>query len=567
MKSITTLKVNCKDCHRCVRSCPVKAIGIDKGQARVVENRCIVCGRCVTECPQKAKQVENQVAEIKAKIASGYKVIMSLAPSFIGSFPEYKGKELFQAIKSLGFYDVEETAIGAEIVSSHYSRMLEESQEPVISACCPVVVNVIKTYYPDLVKNIAPVVSPMIAHGKVIKHRSGNDTYVVFAGPCVAKIGEAEKDADSIDAVITFEQLRQWLQESDRHYAVKDTAPQQVALEPQGRGRYFPISGGILKSFMDHDETDTEIITVDGIENCMETFDALGKGEISPRFIEALACSGGCIGGPVSGNQQCRAAKRREVINYAKNSGRDSEQDYDKTLSFARIHEAKPVAFPMPTEAEIADILRQTGKTAAADEKNCGACGYNSCRDKAIAVYQGLAENDMCVPYMRSKAESFANIIVTNSLNAIIVVDNRMIIQDFNPAAQAMFDWGREMTTGMNLGEIMDCAHFVYAAKSGNKVVGKRVEYVHYGLVTEQMIIPVPKHDVIIAIITNVTDQEKKLKELELMKLETIKKATQVIDKQMHVAQEIAGLLGETTAETKSALLEVIWLLKGKEEA
>lgn len=563
MKSITTLKVNCKDCHRCVRSCPVKAIGIDKGQARVVENRCIVCGRCVTECPQKAKQVENQVLEIKNKIAYGYKVVMSLAPSFISSFPEYQGDELIQAIKSLGFTDVEETAIGAEIVSAHYSRMLEESNEPIISACCPVVVNVIKTYYPELVKNIAPVVSPMVAHGKVIKQRSGNDTYVVFAGPCVAKIEEAEKDADSIDAVITFEQLQQWLIES-RH---NNFTEKRISAEPQGRGRYFPISGGILKSFMDHDETDTEIITVDGIENCMETFDALIKGDISPRFIEALACSGGCIGGPVSGNQQCTAAKRRQVINYAKSNSRETELDDNSALSFTRIHQAMPVEYPLPTEAEIADILSQTGKTAAADEKNCGACGYNSCRDKAIAVFQGLAENDMCVPYMRSKAESFANIIVTNSLNAIIVVDQRMIIQDFNPAAQTMFDWGREMATGMNLGEIMDCSHFVYAAKSGNKVVGKRIEYVHYGLVTEQMIIPVPKHDVIIAIITNVTEQEKKLKELELMKLETIKKATQVIDKQMHVAQEIAGLLGETTAETKSALLEVIWLLKGKEEA
>lgn len=563
MKSITTLKVNCKDCHRCVRSCPVKAIGIDKGQARVVENRCIVCGRCVTECPQKAKQVKNQVLEIKNKIAYGYKVVMSLAPSFISSFPEYQGDELIQAIKNLGFTDVEETAIGAEIVSAHYSRMLEESNEPVISACCPVVVNVIKTYYPELVKNIAPVVSPMVAHGKVIKQRSGNDTYVVFAGPCVAKIGEAEKDADSIDAVITFEQLRQWLTES-RH---NNFTEKRMSAEPQGRGRYFPISGGILKSFMDHDETDTEIITVDGIENCMETFDALIKGDISPRFIEALACSGGCIGGPVSGNQQCMAAKRRQVINYAKSNSQETELDYNSALSFTRIHQAMPVEYPLPTEAEIADILSQTGKTTAADEKNCGACGYNSCRDKAIAVFQGLAENDMCVPYMRSKAESFANIIVTNSLNAIIVVDQRMIMQDFNPAAQTMFDWGREMATGMNLGEIMDCSHFVYAAKSGNKVVGKRIEYVHYGLVTEQMIIPVPKHDVIIAIITNVTEQEKKLKELELMKLETIKKATQVIDKQMHVAQEIAGLLGETTAETKSALLEVIWLLKGKEEA
>jgi len=563
MKSITTLKVNCKDCHRCVRSCPVKAIGIDKGQARVVENKCILCGRCVTECPQKAKQVQNEVLVIKEKIAAGYKVIVSLAPSFVSAFPEYQRDELIEAIRSLGVSGVEETAIGAEIVSAHYSQMLEESKEPIISACCPVIVNVIETYYPQLVKNIAPVVSPMVAHGKVIKQRLGSDTYVVFAGPCVAKIEEAEKEACSIDAVLTFEQLRQWLTENEiKHLAISNSS-----FQPQGRGRYFPISGGILKSFMEHDETDTEIITVDGIENCMETFNALIRGDITPRFIEALACSGGCIGGPVSGNQQCTAAKRREVINYAKNGIRDTKLDYDTNLDFNRTHQAMPVEFPIPNELEIADILRQTGKITAADEKNCGACGYNSCREKAIAVYQGLAENDMCVPYMRSKAESFANIIVTNSLNAIIVVDQRMVIQDFNPAAKEMFNWEHEMVKGINLSEIMECSHFVHAAQTGDKIVGKRIEYFQHGLVTEQMIIPVPKHDVIIAIITDVTEQEKRLKELEVMKLETIKKATQVIDKQMHVAQEIAGLLGETTAETKSALLEVIWLLKGKEEA
>ena len=560
MKSIKTLQANCTDCHRCVRSCPVKAIGIYKGQARLVENKCILCGRCVTECPQKVKQVHDQVKDIRDKIKEGRNVALSVAPSFISAFSDYSADEFFRAVRNLGFSPIEETAIGAEVVSGYYSRILAQANQPVISACCPVVVNIIERFYPDLANNIAAVVSPMIAHGRLMKERLGSDAYVVFAGPCVAKISEADAEGEAIDAVITFEQLRHWLDEIPR-----DDAEQLSADEvcPQGRGRYFPISGGILKSFMDRNETDTDFITVDGIENCMETFDAVLQGDIAPQFIEALACPGGCISGPVTGSKASKAAKRLKVIQYAQKSSTTLEES-SNTLKFTCHHEANPVFSDLPTEDRISAILQLTGKLTIVDEKNCGACGYNSCREKAIAVYQGLAEINMCVPYMRSKAESFANIIVSNSLNAIIVVDRRMIIQDFNPAAEAMFNCEREMTKGHSLTEIIDCSHFIKAAQTGEKVTGKRIEYPQYNLITEQMIVPVPRHDVVMVIITNVTGQEKRLRELELMKLETIKKASQIIDKQMHVAQEIAGLLGETTAETKSALLEVIWLLKGK---
>lgn len=563
MKSITTLEVNCTDCHRCVRSCPVKAIGIYKGQARLIEDKCIVCGRCVIECPQKAKQVQNQVAEIRKKLLTGQSVALSIAPSFVSAFADYQPEQLQDSLRKLGFSIVEETAIGAEIVSAHYSKMITSASQPVISACCPVVVSLIQRFYPKLIDYVAPVVSPMIAHGRLLKQRFSNDLFVVFAGPCVAKISEASMEAQAIDAVITFEQLRGWLEEARINPLI---APRPVdrASKPQGPGRFFPISGGILKSFMDHEEMDTDIITVDGIENCMEAFDAILQGSIQPRFIEALACAGGCIGGPVSGNRASKVTKRMRVIHHAKCSGDSTTQVSTQDLDFSHIHTAIPVVCSVPDEEEITAVLRQTGKLTRADEKNCGACGYDSCRDKAIAVLQGLAETDMCVPYMRSKAESFANIIVTNSLNAIVVIDRRMTIQDFNPAAAAMFTTNKEMVKGCRLDEFIDCSHFIHAAQTGEKVVGKRVEYPQYSLVTEQMIVPVPCHDVIIAIITNVTDQEHRLRELEQMKLETIKKATQIIDKQMHVAQEIAGLLGETTAETKSALLEVIWLLRGK---
>lgn len=562
MKPITTQKANCKDCHRCVRSCPAKAIGIEKGNARLLEDKCILCGKCVVECPQKAKQIESDLETTAKAIRDGRSVILSLAPSFVSAFPEYTWPDLQKAILRLGFAAVEETAIGASIVAEHYKSFLEKTGETLISACCPVVVNLIDKYYPQLTSNLAGVVSPMIAHGRIIKHNYGEDAFVVFAGPCIAKIAEARQNGSSIDAVITFQELKNWLQKN-KIGSGTGTIVSKHAGETY-RARYFPIPGGIVKSFMNVSETEDDFVYVDGIENCIEVFEGMSKGEISPRFIEALACAGGCIGGPANISEQCMAARKIKVVEFAKHASL-LHSGYS-SLDFNRRHKANPVTTAQPTNEQILEILRKTGKYTTLDEKNCGACGYNSCREKAIAVFQGIAETEMCVPYMRTKAESFANIIVDHSLNGIIVVDQNMIVLEFNPTAQRMFNTRIDMIKGRSLAQIIDCSDFIYALTTGDKVIGKRVEYPNLALVTEQMIIPVREHGLIIAIVTDVTSEEKRSKELQRMKLETAEKATEIIRKQMQVAQEIAGLLGETTAETKSALLELVWLLKDKED-
>lgn len=562
MNPITTQKANCKDCHRCVRSCPAKAIGIEKGNARLLEDKCILCGRCVVECPQHAKQINSDFAIVTQAIKEGRKVVLSLAPSFVSAFPDYTWPDLQEAILRLGFAAVEETAIGASIVADHYKAFLGGASKPLISACCPVVVSVINKYYPELTDNLARVVSPMIAHGQIIKQNYGNDTFVVFAGPCIAKIAEAREAVPSIDAVITFQELKSWL--SKKRIGINRGKLVSKHAGEAYRSRYFPIPGGIVKSFMSAPETDDDFVYVDGIENCIEVFEGMNRGEIRPRFIEALACAGGCIGGPANTSEQCMAARRVKVTEFAKHANH-SHNSYHN-LDFSRRHKAAAVTDSQPSNEQIMEILRKTGKYNSLDEKNCGACGYNSCREKAIAVYQGIAETEMCVPYMRTKAESFANVIVDFSLNGIIVVDQNMIVLEFNPTAQRMFNTRVDMIKGRSLAQIMDCSDFMYALKTGDKISGKRVEYQRLGVVTEQMIIPVREHGIVIAIVTDVTSEEKRSKELQRMKLETAEKATEIIKKQMHVAQEIAGLLGETTAETKSALLELIWLLKDKED-
>lgn len=561
MKTITTQKANCQDCHRCLRACPVKAIGIEKGQARVIEDKCVLCGRCVVECPQKAKQVEDQIAEVKEAINAGRQVFLSLAPSFVAAFPEYSPEQLWERLLGLGFSAVEETAVGAEGVSRVYSRLLETSDKPVISACCPVIVNTVKKYYPQLVGNLAPVMSPMQVHACLLKERFGKDAMVVFAGPCIAKLGEKDEECSQVDAVITFEQLKCWLAEPGN----RPLSSNRLLNKKASRGaRHYPVAGGILKSFTRSEHTAADIVAVDGLDKCMAVFDALNRGEIAPKFIEALACSGGCIDGPACGTDKCSPVKRQRVLEFAAAEHNPESHAEEDTGAFHREHVADPVNERSPSEEEIRQVLQQTGKYTKGDEKNCGACGFNTCREKAIAVCQGLTTTDTCVPYMRSKAESFANIIVDNSLNAIIVVNAKLEIQEFNPAAEKMFGLWKEMVRCRSLSELMDCSDIAAAAEAGEKITDRRVVVAASGIVAKQKVIPVEEHDLIIIVMTDITAQEKHFRELEQMKNQTVAKASEIIEKQMHVAQEIAGLLGETTAETKAALLELMDLLKAE---
>lgn len=561
MQFISTQKVNCRDCHRCVRSCPVKAIGISQGHARVIDERCVMCGKCLVDCPQHAKQVESQVYLVKEAIAQGKSVFLSLAPSFPAAFPEYTISKMLHILRKLGFADVEETAVGAEIISNVYEELAKKDKKTIISACCPAVVKLVTKYYPTLVDYLAPVVSPMIVHGKLLKASKGKDSFIVFAGPCIGKFSEQYENVDSIDAVITFEQLKAWI---DEYPEGKNTQPETSVVSFASNARYFPIPGGILKSFSQYGN-DMEYIAVDGIENCIEVLESLVKGEISPQFIEMLACTGGCVGGPVSGSVQCIPARKVKVNEYIKNNISPIKAKVENYDLYRCVHKAQPVIREQPSEREIREILQRTSKFTPADEKDCGACGYDSCREKAIAVYQGLAETVMCVPYMKSKAESFANIIVENSPNAVLVVNEKMTIQELNPAAHVLFNGKTIIEKGISLTDLFDCTDFLSCSHSGEKIIGKRVDYPEYAIITEQTIIPVREHGLVIGIFDDVTEREKRTKEWQKMKVDTVEKVNEIINKQMHVAQEIAGLLGETTAETKSALLELIWLLKGRD--
>lgn len=562
MKTIYTAEVNCRDCHKCVRICPVKAIGIVNGHATLVESSCIFCGRCVQECPRSAKKVIDNSFKI-ATVPKEKLKILSLAPSFIAAFPEYSFEELVLRLHKIGFSYVEETAVGAEIVSYAYKSELEQAKGPLISSCCPVTINLIEKYYPTLVKYISPTRSPMLVHASILREKFGKSAYIVFAGPCIGKFQEANYYPEDIDLVLTFEQLRSLLNKkpvNDENINIS----QIIETQASTNARFFPIRGGVIKSFMFSEETDIDIFSVSGIEDCMEVFDNLVSGEIKPRFIEAMACRGGCISGPCMIKNKCQPVKRMQVIKFATLSY-SSFADYKGFLpKVKRTFTPKPLKLKEPTEREIRTILRKIGKYSPADEKNCGACGYNTCRQKAIATFQGFAEAEMCIPYMRSKAESLSNLIVDTSMDGVIVVDSKLIVKDFNQCAERFFDIAKEQIKGKSLATLIDCTEIVEAFYGNVRKEVTAKKYKDFDFVFDLRIMPISEHNLTIIIFKDVTENEQQKRELLEMKLSTIDKATSIINKQMQVAQEIAGLLGETTAETKSALLELITVINAK---
>ena len=391
MESLTLKKANCKNCYKCIRHCPVKAIRFSGNQAYIIQNECIMCGQCFVVCPQDAKQIVSEVDKVRVMLQSGAPVVASLAPSFLANYAGSGIEELRDALQKLGFADAEETALGATVVKREYDRMAAESdRDIIISSCCPSVNLLIRLYYTSLLGYLAPVMSPMQAHCADIKRRfSGAKT--VFIGPCVAKKGEAE-ECEEVDAVLTFDELTDWLEQEN--IAVRQ-APVQ---EKGGKARLFPTAGGILRC-MEKPNRDYTYMAVDGAQNCLEVLDDLMHGGLHRCFIEMSMCTGSCVGGPVM--EKFHRSPVREYQTVDRAAGRE-DFDLPQPEPAALLIERLPLIKErnLPSEREIADILRQMGKKKPEQELNCGSCGYNTCREKAIAVYQGKAELSMCLPYL-----------------------------------------------------------------------------------------------------------------------------------------------------------------------
>lgn len=541
-------KANCKNCYKCIRECPVKSIRFQDHQANIIPDECIYCGLCFVACPQNAKQVRCDLPAAKALLASGEPVYVSLAPSFIADFEVAGIEALAPALRELGFAGVEETAVGAQIVKTEYEKMIrEKKQDVIISSCCHSVNLLIQKYYPKALGALAHTLSPMLAHAKDLKARYPG-AKVVFVGPCVSKKDEWDMYG-GVDCVLTFEELRDWLAEEQIQLPAACPAPEEAAK----RARFFPTAGGILKT-MDLAGSGYTTLVVDGVESCMEALAEIEAGHLHHCFVEMSACKGSCIAGPATRRfrrQPLACAVR--VEQYAGAAPYELEQPASELLKKEMTYIG--TAQTRPGEAAIRETLIRMGKTCPEDELNCGTCGYNTCREKAIAVCEGKADISMCLPYMKEKAESFSDAIISNTPNAIIVMDEDLNIQQVNRSALQLFHLEPSADLqGSPVVRLLNPVEYVKILDSASR----RTNISHYLPEYDKYVEEIIWHDrdshLIISIMKDITDREKEANEKNEMRMQAADITNKVIEKQMRVVQEIASLLGETTAETKVAL-------------
>ncbi len=542
-------KSDCKNCYKCIRNCPVKSIRFSGGQAHIIGNECILCGNCFVVCPQNAKEIVSSIEAVKVMIGNGDEVCVSLAPSFIANYEGIGIDSMRVALQKLGFSLVEETAIGATIVKKEYERILaEEGRDILISSCCHSINLLIQKYFPEALPYLANVVSPMQAHCLDIKKRKPN-CKTVFIGPCLSKKDEADYYKGITDAVLTFDELTQWLEEE------KITLEKVPETTEAGKARFFPTTGGILKT-MELGE-DYTYMAVDGVENCVNVLKDVLQGDLQHCFIEMSACVGSCVGGPTM--EKNHKSPVRDYMQVSKYAGtKDFEVGDWKRLGINKMIEPIEIRLKTPSEYEIKEMLRLSGKTKPEHELNCGSCGYSTCREKAIAVIQGKADWSMCMPFLMNKAESFSDNIINNTPNGIIVVNESMEVQQINQAALRMMNLRSESDVlGDQVVRILDPRDFIMVQNSQESIQEKRVYLAEYKRYVDETILYDKKYRIIICIMRDVTDEEKERSKKESISHQTIEITDKVIDKQMRVVQEIASLLGETVAETKIALTKL----------
>ena len=559
MSVIGLKKANCKNCYKCLKVCPVKSIRVVNEQAQIIDDDCLLCGTCLANCPQNAKTLTSSLDQVKEMLASGEKVAVSLAPSFLGSFSLKKPGQMAAALKKLGFCAVSETAQGAAYVTAQYhDLMVENKMKNIITTCCPSINRLIELYHPEVVEYMAPVVSPMIASARLIKQALGKGVKVVFVGPCIAKIDEAadiRHDTD-VDAVLTFEDIEQWFREVG---IVPGQCEDASFLNASSKIlRMYPVTSGILESLKARGDCNNyRMITVDGIQECIALFSSMAKGELDHCFVEVNACKGGCVNGPAkTKGEETRFRAALDVENYA----REDAGDYpavDEEIPMGKRFFDRSRHEKLPDEDTIRSILAKIGKESPEQELNCGACGYNSCREKAIAVYLNKAELTMCVPYMKERAESLSNYVLSETPNITIMVDDEMNIIEFNKAAEECFKISRREALEKGLFELIDSSDFQFVLETKQPITNKKVHYKEYGITTEQSIIYIDKQNIVMGIFKDITKEEREQENLYDLRVETMEMAQKVIDKQMVAAQQIASLLGETTAETKVTLTKL----------
>jgi iron only hydrogenase large subunit-like protein/uncharacterized Fe-S cluster-containing protein len=555
--SIYTITANCQDCYRCVRECPVGAIRISGGQAKIVQELCIRCGTCVKECPQHAKTVRSDLEEAKAMLAAERPVIASVAPAFAARFPGPLAPRLPSALRRLGFYKCAETAEGARYVTL---RSLEPGGQGSVCTACPVVVNYVEKYRPERLDDLIPVVSPMVAHGRLLK-KAFPEALVIFVGPCAAKKDELARpeNVGAVDLALTFAELGRWL--ADEGVNVEDCTESGFdCFSDPGEARLFPVSGGMLK---------TGGLVADGLE--AEVFPIAGPDEVKNLFsadaplragtVEPLFCRGGCVMGPCFGGTGTFFERRGSVIAWA-SAPRPAPPGPPPDVKWRAEFVSDERKQEEVTESQINKVLERTGKLNPLFQLNCGACGYLSCRDNAAAVIRGMAEPEMCIPYMKRLAQQRTDRIMETSPNGIVVLDAELCMIKMNSAFQKMF-----MCNNGILGRRVS---YLINSEGFEKLQEGKLDKFEsikskYGIRYHEIVYPIREARQYVGIYADISKIRFDSGQLDVIKSQTLMHAREFLEHQVRFAQEMAHFLGKSAAQSEEIARRIIALYDTEE--
>jgi len=576
----------CHDCYKCIRKCPVKSIKLEKGQASIIIDRCIYCGRCVKSCPSHAKKYRNDVEKVKLLLTDGRKTAVSLAPSFISEFTDWKTEELIAALKKLGFAAVSETALGADFLSARIARDLasrrasaDNTNSPLmISSACPVIVEYIKLYNPRIAPYISPHASPLLTHARFLRSRY---EAVVFIGPCIAKKHEADLYESEIDAAITFKELREWLQKeciTPQTISVSSSALADCAFEPRrsAKGAFFPIEGGEITAFSEYiteaasAEKGLQIhtLTASGFHAVGDLLDDFDPAVLeAPLFMELLACPGGCLNGPGMSGSAHGVIRHLRLRDYAHTA--DNTLDAGM-ISLSPLIDANyplaPLSEIVHTEQEITEALLRVGKYSLSDRLNCASCGYDTCRDFASALLDGRAEKSMCASYMRKLANKTANGLIKAIPSGVVIVDNDLKIIDCNEQfARLLGNETEELFSmmpgleGAELAKISPFPQYFQAIIDPSGPELSQTDVRDGSKIFHLTVFAVEKGIAAAGVVEDITEPRVQIET-------TVERARELIKKNVSTVQQIAFLLGENAAESESILNSIIESYTVKEE-
>lgn len=570
-KIVENSRLSCRDCYRCIRVCPVNAIRVTRGRTYIEEDRCIRCGACVRECFIHVRNTASDFQQVQQHVKGNRFMVASIDPAFPALFGDWRTGRLAAALRELGFTAVHEVSEAIPAVAQAVAQLQRRDG---ILPNCPAVVNYVEQYFPDLVEKLLPVASPMIVHGRMLRREYGSSAVIVHICPCSAKVYEAHRPENKgiVDCVITFQELLAWIAREHKDFAALEETPFDAVASLSGeqarRARMAAIQGGLLHGCgYDWDPLESGACSVSGTTDVTDVLKELQKGRVT-GIVEPLFCHGGCCNGPNFPRRGDTFVSRRQaVLQYARTAPalmppKGGAPKVDGTAAY----EARPyVRAREISEMEIAEILRKQGRELEGQQYNCGACGYKTCRERAIAILEGMAEPEMCFPYMRAQLKGRTDRIVSALPCGVVQLDGELRIRRMNRSFEKMFL--------CNDGVIGKRISYLVSDEGFDKLISEGLDNYEtvrtkYGIRYHEVVFPMKDENEYVGIYTDITGLRIDSYQIDLIKRQTLENAKDLLRQQIAFSQDLAAYIGRNEAKSEALVKQIVSLLEdaGEEE-